>query len=150
MFEQLTEHTRREGALLEGYVNAAKDTKSKALISLVDLLVEDERRHHRYFNELAASLKSDAELTSGEPAIPRLDLDQVDRDTLLEATNRLLENEQADYAALKQLRKELSELEDTTLWALLVDIMLRDTEKHTAILRFVTDHAKPKRSRRRG
>ena len=150
MFEHLTGHTRREGALLEGYLSAAKDTESKALSYLVDLLVEDERRHHRHFNELAASLKSDAEPGGAEPIIPRLDFDRVERDAMLEVTTRLLDNEKDDYAELKRLRKELADLEDTTLWALLVDIMLRDTEKHMAILRFVTEHANPKRAPRRG
>ena len=130
--------------MLEEYVATAEGTDSKALSYLINLLVEDERRHHRYFNELASSLKSEAELGGVDPVIPRLDLDQVDRAELLEATNLLLEHEKADAVELKRLRKELRDMEDTTLWALLVDIMMRDTDKHIAILRFVTDHAKRK------
>jgi hypothetical protein len=117
-------------------------TPSKALAYLVNLLVEDEHRHHRFFNELALSLKSEAELSGVEPVIPRLDLKLVDSADLLATTRRLLEHEQSDAAELKRLHKELRDLQDTTLWGLLVEVMQRDTEKHIAILRFVADHAK--------
>lgn len=146
MFNYLVEHTRVEGVMLQEYVETAKGTESKAFEYLINLLVEDERRHHRMFNELASSLKSEAELSDTEPEIPRLDLDRIERTELLRMTNDLLAHERKDAAELKRLRKELRDLEDTTLWGLLVDIMARDTEKHIAILKFVVDHAKPKPS----
>ncbi len=140
MFEHLIDHTRREGAMLEEYAAIAKATESKALKYVLDLLLEDERRHHRYFNELAASLKSEAELSGDDPVIPRLDLHRVDRAELRATTERLLEHEKSDAKELERLRKELRDVKDTTLWGLLVDIMERDTEKHIAILRFVQRH----------
>ena len=130
--------------MLAEYVKTAEGTGSKSMVYLVDLLVEDERRHHRHFNELAASLKTEAELSGAEPVIPRLDLDLVDRAEMLNATERLLAHERADAKELKRLRKNLRDLEDTTLWGLLVDIMMRDTDKHIAILQFVADHAQRK------
>lgn len=140
MFEHLTDHTRREGAMLSEYAAIAEATESKALKYVLDLLLEDERRHHRYFNELAASLKSEAELSADDPVVPRLDLDRVDRSELRSITEQLLEHERSDAKELERLRKELSDVKDTTLWGLLVDIMQRDTEKHIAMLRFVQQH----------
>ena len=148
MFEHLTEHTRREGAMLNDYAEIAATTESKALSYVINLLLEDERRHHRYFNELALSLKSESELSGDDPIVPRLDLDRVDRTELLETTERLLEHEKADAKELERLRKELHDVKDTTLWGLLVDIMLRDTEKHISILRFVQQHTPSKRAAR--
>lgn len=144
MFTYLTEHMRQEGAMLEEYVAVAEGTESKALAYLVNLLVEDEHRHHRFFSELASSLKSEAELSGVEPVIPRLDLRLVDKAELIATTKRLLEHEHSDAAELKRLHKELKDLQNTTLWGLLVEIMQRDTEKHIAILRFVADHATDK------
>lgn len=146
MYTYLTEHTRREGQMLEEYAAAAEGTQSKALSYLVNLLLEDEHRHHRLFNDLAASLKTEAELSGAEPVIPRLDFRSADRTELVAVAKKLLDNERADAKELKRLRKEMHQLEDTTLWAVLVDLMLRDTEKHIALLRFVVDHAKSKHS----
>ena len=142
MFDYLVEHTRVEGAMLKQYVDTAEGTDSKAFEYVIKLLVEDELRHHRMFNELAASLKSEAELSAEDPVIPRLDFDRIERTELLRMTRDLLAHERDDAAELKRLRKELRDVEDTTLWGLLVDIMARDTEKHIAILKFVVDHAK--------
>lgn len=142
MFDYLVGHTRAEGAMLKEYVDTAEGTDSKAFEYVIKLLVEDELRHHRMFNELAASLKSEAELSAEDPVIPRLDLERIERTELLRMTNDLLAHERDDAAELKRLRKELRDVEDTTLWGLLVDIMARDTEKHIAILKFIVDHAK--------
>jgi rubrerythrin len=145
MFTYLTEHTRREGKMLEEYVRTAADTESKALSYLLDMLVADEHRHHQLFRDLAASLKAEAEFDADGPVVPRLDLDLLDRDDLLDITQRLMENERDDLHELKRLHKELKDLKDTTLWDLLVDVMQRDTEKHIAILQFITHHARRRR-----
>ena len=134
--------------MLNEYAAIAEATESKALNYVINLLLDDERRHHRYFNELASSLKSESELSGDDPVVPRLDLDRVDRAELRETTERLLEHEKSDAKELERLRKELRDVKDTTLWGLLVDIMLRDTEKHIAILRFVEQHTPSKRAAR--
>jgi len=127
--------------MLSEYATIAETTDSKALKYVIDLLLDDERRHHRFFDDLASSLKSEAEFSAEGPVVPRLDLDRVGRAELRQTTDRLLENERDDLEELQRLRKELHDVKDTTLWGLLVDIMLRDTEKHIAILRFVEQHA---------
>ena len=73
LYEHLTEHVRKERSVLEAYVAAADATDSKALAYVVKLLIDDERHHHLLFQQLAESLKHDAEFHSGDPAIPRLD-----------------------------------------------------------------------------
>ncbi len=141
MFEYLTTHARVEGQLLQGYVDAAGTTSSKAFAYVVNLLAEDERRHHRLFAELAESLRVDAELSRDEPIIPRLDFHHADHRAIQEMTKALIANEESDAAELKRLRKKLRDLEHTTLWTLLVETMQRDTDKHLAMLRFIASHA---------
>jgi rubrerythrin len=146
LFIHLTDHIKHEGALLDEYAQACDETESKALAYVIGLLLEDERRHHRQFFELAETLKSEAELQSTDPVVPRLDMHRVDRDKVLTVTRRLLAMEEADAAELKRLRKELRDVEDTTLWALLVENMQSDTAKHIAMLKFVERHTSPRRS----
>lgn len=140
LFEHLTSHAREEGLLLEEYVRAASDTDSRALAYIINLLVEDERRHHRHFAELASSLHASIEDSPVEPEVPRLDFNRADREQLLALTRRLLARESADAAELKRLRKQLRSVEETTLWALLVDSMQRDTDKHMDLLGFIERH----------
>jgi hypothetical protein len=138
LFTHLTDHVRNERDVLEAYVAAADATDSKALAYLVRILIEDERRHHRLYQELADSLKHDAEFRDGHTAVPYLDfhVDSAVRDL----TDQLIDREKADLLEQKKLQKDLRDVKDTTLWSLLVDLMQHDTKKHIAMLRFVQKH----------
>jgi hypothetical protein len=140
LFSHLSDHAAHEGALLDEYTHAAGATQSKALAYLIGILMEDERKHHRWFDELASSLQTEATLTGADPTIPRMDFHRADSVSIHDLTDRLLEHEKADERELKRLQHEMSDVQDTTLWGLLVDLMLRDTDKHIAILRFVNKH----------
>jgi rubrerythrin len=145
LYRLLTTHIAKERGMLEEYAAAAKTTGSHALEYLVDLLIEDEKRHHRVFAELASSLKSESELAAEQPVVPRLDFSRRNAEAVLDASGRLLDNERDDLHELKSLKKTLRDVEDTTLWSVLVDVMIRDTEKHIALLTFVEKQAKRKR-----
>ncbi len=140
LFSHLSGHAKREGAILEEYAQAASATKSKALAYLVEILMEDERRHHRWFAELASSLEADASFSGTEPVVPRMDFHRADRVAVRAVTDRLLEHEKADEKELNRLQRELREVSGTTLWGLLVELMQRDTDKHIAVLTFVKKH----------
>ncbi len=134
----LTSHVDIERGLLEEYRSAAEASSSKAFAYLVNLLIEDEMRHHRIFSELADSLET-MSLRPGaaDPPVPYLDFNRANREAVLELTEKLLAQEQQDAQELKRLQRELRDVKDTTLWGLLVDLMQRDTQKHIALLKFV-------------
>jgi hypothetical protein len=140
LFDHLVAHGRREGALLDQYLQAAKETDSKAFAYLVNLLVEDEHRHHALFAALASSLKTEAELRPEDPEVPYMDFERSDRAQVRRITKQMLDAEAEDADLLKRLHKELNDVRDTTLWDLLVSLMRRDTDKHIAILEFVLRH----------
>jgi rubrerythrin len=142
LWTHLTSHVVAERDLLEKYSAFAKQSQSKAFEYLVNLLIEDEIRHHRIFNELANTLESEALLLGNEPAIPYPDFDKADQAVLRKNTEELLESEERDARELKRLQHELRDMKDVTLWSLLVDLMQRDTDKHIALLRFVKKHAR--------
>ena len=90
--------------------------------------------------QLARAVKALVE-NDTSPEIPWLRHLEDPKD-LLDATKRFLAVERDDAKHLRQLMRELHDVEDTTLWALLVRLMLLDTEKHIEILRFVQRRAK--------
>jgi rubrerythrin len=142
LYDHLTTHAANERELLVEYQQAAADSNSAAFRYLASLIVEDEMRHHRLLEELAESLKSDAELRPGEPTIPRLGGWGPDPHKVTELSDRLIEHEEMDLQFLRSLRKELDSVRDTTLWDLLVRLMELDTTKHTEILNFVRRHSR--------
>jgi hypothetical protein len=142
LYAHLTSHVEAERGLLQEYRTAAETSPSKALRYLVNLLIEDEIRHHRIFTELSESLKNDALLKDSDPSIPYIDFDKSsNRDAVIDLTDQLLRREQADAQELKRLGRLIRDVKDTSLWGLLVDVMERDTQKHIAILRFAKKHA---------
>ncbi len=143
LYAHLTSHVEAERVLLKEYSGAAETSPSKALRYLVNLLIEDEIRHHRMFTELAESLRTEASLGS-DPPVPYVDFDLA-TDSVIDLTDQLLRKEQEDLQELKRLKRELNDVKDTSLWAILVDLMERDTQKHIAILRFARKHARRRR-----
>jgi hypothetical protein len=145
LYAHLTSHVEAERGLLEEYKAAAEKTQSKALRYLINLLIEDEIRHHRIFTELVESLKSEeAAVREADPIIPHIDFfrsDRTEQAAIIDLTEQLLQKERQDAHELKRLKRELLDVKATTLWSLLVDLMERDTQKHLAILRFARKHA---------
>jgi hypothetical protein len=96
--------------------------------------------HHQLFASFASSLKTDAELSGAEPAIPHADFGRADSAKVRELTMRLLRSEEDDSRDLKRLHNQLHDVKDTTLWDLIVSLMRRDTDKHIGMLEFVLHH----------
>ncbi|MGO9334212.1 MAG: hypothetical protein ACLQCU_09220 [Acidimicrobiales bacterium] len=142
LYAHLMSHVEIERGMLEEYGAAAGTSSSKAFAYLVHLLIEDEVRHHRIFLQLADSLETMSLRPTEDPQVPYLDFNQINTDQVLELTEKLLEKEQQDALELKSFQRELSDVKDTSIWSLLVDLMERDTQKHIAILKFVKKHAK--------
>ena len=142
LYDHLTTHENDERELLVEYQQAAADSGSAAFRYLASLIVEDETRHHRLFRDLAQSLRLDAEMRPGEPPVPRLGGWGPDPHKVVEISDRLITHEEIDLETLRRIRKELDDVRDTTMWALLVKIMELDTQKHTEILNFVRRQAK--------
>ena len=140
LYNHVNQHVQVEQGLLEGYISATSGTESAALAYLVDLIVEDEKRHHRMFSEFAAALKHNLNWTSFGDEVPAMDFYKADPAQIRKLTDELLANEEGDLLELKHLHKMVKEAKDANLWDLLVQIMQRDTEKHIAILTFIKRH----------
>ncbi len=141
LLERLEAHTREENHLLDSYAELAGASAHKHVRYLGSLLLEDEIKHHRIFDELTKSLLSDIEFREVEGSVPRLD-PAADEGDLLERARELLKFEEDDLKGLHVLSKQLDPVKKTTLWGLLVEMMEFDTRKHIRMLRFIIDEAK--------
>lgn len=142
LYEHLTAHEETDDQLLAEYREAADASSSPAFRFVASLIMEDHARHHRLYEELAATLKTEFELRPESSPVPPLDHWGADPDRVVELTDQLLGREHDDAKDLHRLAGELKEVKDTTLWQLLVHLMEMDTSKHVAMLDFVKAHAK--------
>jgi hypothetical protein len=135
LVELIVRHGAEEGALLATYEELATQAPDESVRYLINLILEDEHRHHRLLAELSNAMAWGVPSQAPAKTVPALP--GVINGALLEQTKLLRKSEQADYRALRRIRRRLRPFADTTLWALVVDLMLLDTKKHATILRFL-------------
>jgi hypothetical protein len=71
---------------------------------------------------------------SGSAPLGPIELDVVVEGRLVATTEALLEYERKDLKELRRLEKAIDDVKDTTVWALVLEVMRADTHKH------ITDH----------
>ena len=143
LYHHLAGHVESESALIEEYRTLLADPDTPASAAyLIELIVEDEERHHRLFHEMAASIGAGLYGGGGEPpegGVPPLPVERTHR-ALADVTSRFLAAERTDQRSLRALRRELRPYRSSNLWALLVELMAHDTAKHILLLNFLRDH----------
>lgn len=131
-------HVRSEAHSIEEYERLHDALDDPGTRFLLDLILEDERRHHALFERLAAAARNEG----GAPPEPDLDADAVA--LLAEPTRLYLADEREDRHHLERLRRELGG-RHAGLWSLLIELLDLDTQKHVRILEYldacVTDAA---------
>jgi hypothetical protein len=142
VYEHVSSHGEVEGAILDEYEELANDEEmSPAFRYLARMILDDESRHHRIFDDLATTMDILRRHTGEEPPVPSLTGFRADRHRITAATDRLLRVEREDLRELKEFSKELKELRNVTLWGFLIELMIDDTKKHIKILEFVRARA---------
>lgn len=137
LYDQFTHHAEHEAAVIAEYRRLAEETTSPDVRYLLDLIIDDELRHHQVVDELARTVRSNAATGDGTAPVPALAFRHPDAPALRDASRRFLALERADLRQLRRLRRRLRRRRDTSLRPLLARIMLADTQKHVMILRFV-------------
>ncbi len=138
LYIHLTEHMETEKGLLDRYTDVAS-TAGGHVAYLLKLIMEDEARHHRLFDEWRNALQSNAEFREVEPQVPHMSTSR-EAENVRAAAREFLEVERADERDLHHLQKTLKDVKDTTIWNLLVEMMELDTKKHQLILEFLEKH----------
>ena len=139
LIQTLQAHMDNEREALTQYGELADNAPDDHVRFLMRMILEDEVRHHSLFAEMINNLRAEIEQSdpSGLPNIRRTE----DRAALLAKTKELIELERDDVKELQGLRREITKVEDTAWWAVLVDAMEMDNLKHIRLLEFVRDNA---------
>lgn len=135
LIEHLGEHVTAEKDMIDLYEALAHDDHPYVSF-IAQLIGDDEARHHRLFTEWIETIKALAELRDAPDGIPHVDYQPVDLETI-SMVDRLLEFEENDLAEAKKLRHELRSVRTSTLWSMLVDLVIADTKKHIKLLKFL-------------
>ncbi len=150
LVELLARHGKAEGAILQRYQRFVEEGPSPAARYLVRLIIDDERRHHELLAEMANAVAWGWAANSPVAAAPDLAPTAERDEAFIEETAELLAHEEADRDELVRLRRRFKAYKDTTIWTLLIELMLLDTEKHTQILKFLEHHAQGPVTTRKG
>ena len=143
VYQHVANHSHIEGEILDEYQRLADDEEiPPAFAYLARIILDDEVRHHRIFDDLAENMRQMVEESDDRSPIPSLRGFHTDRVRIQRLTERLLEVERSDERELKDLAKRLKEFDKVTLWGLLIELMLDDTRKHIKILKFIQDRSK--------
>jgi hypothetical protein len=143
VYRHIADHAQTEGEILEDYQSLADDAEiPPAFAYLARIILDDEVRHHRIFDDLAENMRQMVEESGDSSPIPSLRGFRADRVHILRVTEQLLAVERSDERELKDLARRLKDFDKVTLWGLLIELMLDDTRKHIKILKFVRDRAK--------
>lgn len=138
--DHLQWHMDTEREVLRSYGHLAEETSSEHVRYLINLILDDEVRHHRLFSEMVAWLRSEAESRNPlEPSLPTA-RGTVDAD-LRAKTEELLEIEREDARELESLKHEVADVADTRWWTALIETMEHDTRKHIRLLEYIRSQA---------
>ncbi len=140
LYDLLRDHVRSESEVLDRYGDLA-DTATGHVRFLIELIAEDEARHHTLYEQWAETIKAMPFIAEPDEGVPDLKPER-DPARLLAAIDDLLAFEKQDERQLKQLDKKLKDVRETTIWPLLVELMGLDTRKHIRILEFLREHAR--------
>jgi rubrerythrin len=148
LYDALVSHEADERDVIAAYQDFAGATDSEAVRYLVDLIIEDEQRHHWWLWELANRVRATATLEERGPAVPYLDVKRGDKE-LLTATRRFLDVERKDLKELRHLARQTRGLGDE-LNMLMIRLLQSDTERHIRMLRFIEKVVRRPRPGHRG
>ncbi|HEY9557626.1 MAG TPA: hypothetical protein VIR58_12880 [Acidimicrobiales bacterium] len=129
-------HVREETRFLAAYEELCQGVDDPGTRFLVELILEDERRHHGIFERLASSARGDDGIGVLSPPAPHPS--PAEARAILAPTREFLEAELEDRRHLRTLAKEVDGVADS-LWRLLIELMDLDTRKHVMILEFLRD-----------
>jgi hypothetical protein len=142
-------HEREEERWLSAYRKIAEDSEDSVIRFLLNMIIEDEERHHQILGRTVGSLKDDLASTgSAESPVTTAAGAAAAREFAV-TMERFLEMEQRGIRQCEKLKKTTRRFRQG-LPALFCETMIYDSLKHIAILKFLRLKVKEQQRRKRG
>lgn len=133
----LSAHVDGESEHIEAYRRLSETMDDPIVKLLMDLVVEDEERHHDLMRRMAARLRDDLQATRSENALPYA---SSPRNGRLKGFAAIVEayatDERHGIRELRRLASDAGLLYDG-VFALILETMADDSAKHERVMRFV-------------
>lgn len=131
----LETHASMEEDSLAEYRALAAQSRDPVVKTLMELILDDEQRHHALLRRMATRLADDIHWTHSPEAL-EVDRGPIASGPAIEATRRFVREEREGARHLRAMRDDAALIHDG-FFALLLEVMARDSEKHERILRFI-------------
>jgi hypothetical protein len=129
-------HEAKEEHFLEVYRNALREIKNPANRFVLQLVVSDEEKHRAVNHAMVATLKGSLTWSKPEGSLEG-DVDQpAANEKLLAVTEEFINLEKEGIKEYKNLAKESADYYHG-LFKILLNSMIRDSEKHVELLEFL-------------
>ena len=136
-FEHVIEaHVANEAEHVAEYRAFAAQAKDPLVATLLSLVVEDEERHHALMRRMALRLRDDIEMTRSLDALEVFPMGRGGTAGLAERSRAYADDERQGAKVLRDLAREAGHMYGGA-FALLLETMARDSEKHELVMRFI-------------
>ncbi len=132
----LEAHEAAEAESLDSYHQLADASGDVVVAALVRLVIEDEKRHQQLLLQMTAPIDRRDGLDGALAPVPLSPDALEDRTAAIVATRALIREEREGARHLRHLARQEHQLHDG-VYAILLESMARDSEKHEHILRYV-------------
>lgn len=134
-------HESQEAIFTQTYKEIAEKSKNPLVKFLLKLIISDEEKHHAVIHAIVSTLKGDLTWTKPEDAIRGLYNLREEKEELLKLTEDFIQLEKEGIKEYKELTKACKGYY-RGLFVLLLQSMIRDSEKHMEILEFLKQRLK--------
>jgi rubrerythrin len=137
LVQAIETHISEEDASVEAYRQLGSETRDLVVATLMRLLVADEERHHRMFQEIARTLRD--RLDWNDDTLASTSASGTAADSDIEWLRRVHTFEEVEHRGAGALRElaHRAHMEREPLACQLLEAMAMDSDKHAQLLKFV-------------
>jgi hypothetical protein len=145
LLQAIQQHVEEEGSTVQTYARIRRETDDPAVACVMELLVDEEERHHALFERIATSLRDQFNWATESSTLPlaTAPAGRADPETA-QLVRDLEEEERRGAQALRELARPAGPGEPG-LVCLLLEAMAMDSDKHARLLAFVSRRLTPHR-----